>query len=208
MSSGRFRSAFDRLFDDPAQSENLALDDLIDIMDEDEGSTSVESDEDSVVISQGMLSQGGQDAAERVIREVKDDPERALQLDAACPNWEENVLFAMFQKDEASIREALRQVESHKAKLAERRRALMRAIAQRAAALDIFEKSLSESLGRLVETKNVGSDGFMFSQLPPTTEKCISEGRRRSCDDDVTTLHASASPALGRASLLLTSPGQ
>ena len=129
-----------------------------------------------------------------------------------CPKWEENILFAMFQKEEVAVQDAVEKVRTSKAKLAGAKSALLRIISQQQTALDVFEDSLTASLGRLQgmqETSSTASqddcaNGFMLSQLP-FDDGDIKPGRgRTSVDDDITTLHASASPTFGRDSLLLS----
>lgn len=149
VSSGRFRSVFDNLFDhqDEKETEAKALDDLVGMID-------VVSDQSEIDgpgkddVHPGMLSQRAKSVANTIIERVKNDPAAIAKLEQACPNWEENVLFAMIQKEKESVEDALEHVREARAKLGVTKQSFLKAIAEQEAALDVFEESLQESLGR------------------------------------------------------------
>jgi len=74
---------------------------------------------------------------------VESDPKKVELLDAECPNWKENVRFAL-QQNPNDLREALSNVKSKRGRLVK----AMEMLEKQNAVLEVYEMAMSESLGR------------------------------------------------------------
>jgi hypothetical protein len=121
----------------------------------------------AVDLSQSSLSVRGQLLADEVMEGVTDDAEMLAALERACPNWRENVSFAMMQQSRDDVSDALENVRKSREKLLRGKAEIMRAIEREHAALDLFEDALEKSLTRFTDSGDDESvqEGF-FSQLP------------------------------------------
>jgi hypothetical protein len=109
--------------------------------------------EDAVRLSQ--LSQSGQTEAIHLIESIEKDARKLELLEVVCPGWKENVAFSMKQNDEAEVRVALEQVQTKRRQMVEFKRRILDAWEKQDMTLDVFERSLSASLGRLEASTKV-----------------------------------------------------
>jgi hypothetical protein len=123
-----------------------------------------------------MLTQGGQSLASNIEKTITSNNEKLSALEMACPNWRENVSYALFQKDEDQVREALDGVRKSKERMEETKKKILEAWQRQQYALEVFETALNASFDRLATRNNntkseleVGSEGH-FAKLSPANE--------------------------------------
>jgi hypothetical protein len=97
-----------------------------------------------------MLTQRGKKLAEEIERKISADSPCLADVATVCPQWKENVAFSMQQEDPADIQAALERVQQSKARLQRMKEGFMKAFKQHQTVLNLFEDSLNQSLGRLV----------------------------------------------------------
>ena len=172
--TGQPHSLFDRLFDDPASTENLGMNDLLNMLDdaENQEASTVESVCDTPGISVQDLSQRGREHAKRIMQQVKCDAAQLEAIRSVCPEWEENVCFALNQRDSKEIADALRAVQEQKDRLQRGKAALERLLNRHSSALTFFEQALKTSLDRLeVEAKLDSKEAFESGdEMGPLTQ--------------------------------------
>ncbi|CAB9522862.1 expressed unknown protein [Seminavis robusta] len=96
-----------------------------------------------------ILTQRGKRLADDIQDKVSADTPRLANVVAVCPQWKENVAFAMQQRDPDDIQTALDKVQQSKSRLQRMKEGFLKAFEQHQSALDVFETSLNRSLGRL-----------------------------------------------------------
>jgi hypothetical protein len=181
MGQGHYGAAWDRLFDEPSQQENVDMNELLGMLDgldqsqrSDKSEAPVENDGDENATSSlesptllSMLSQGGRVLAEDLIQSVADDSDRLQAIQAACPDWRENVIFALHQKDFENVGEAMARVQEQRSKLQRAKEMILKAAEQHDAALQVFEQALAQSFHRRQPTdqQQQSLEGFMPSQV-------------------------------------------
>ena len=193
-----FKCPFDRLFTDDRQNNGpdgpndvqCGMNELVQLLDDLGGAPStqvpdgVETDSDTAsVVSISMLSQGGQDLAREVEAEICSRVDKVSALQTACPNWKENIAFALHQRDEYDVHEALESVRMKRKKMAEIKEKILEAWERQNLALDVFETALSKSLTKLSNAKterpeesakskpqNEIVDGGFLTGLSPATQ--------------------------------------
>jgi hypothetical protein len=153
LMSGRPNSTWDRLFDEPASMENMGMDDLLELLEDTDEEKSYDETETAEAHQEPvdilMLSQRGHGHASKILERVGRDSNRLEAVGAACPSWRENVCFALQQRDEQSLTDALEHVQCAKTRLERGRHALEKLLTQHDAALNLFEEALSTSIQRL-----------------------------------------------------------
>ena len=180
--SSTFTCPWDRLFADDEKVDKEGVDHLFGLFEDCESaptqaveSTTTNSQlSPEKAISLSMLSQQGQTIANDIEAEVLADEKKLNSLQIACPNWKENVLFALFQKDGSSTVEALEQVKETRRRNLERKRKILEAWARQEAALDVFETALQSSLDRSKCRKDDPApveDGGFLTALSQEEEK-------------------------------------
>ena len=119
-------------------------------------------------ISMSMLSQDAQKVASKFCEEIASDTTKISQLGLACPNWKENIAFALFQKDNGGLTEALENVKKSRNRMLERKRKLLEAWERQDMALQVFESALSTSLDRSIQS---GENNGAPSQSPSSGQE-------------------------------------
>jgi hypothetical protein len=99
-------------------------------------------------IDVALLSQGAQEVAKGVISGVLSREKTATSLESSCPNWKENVYFALTQKDPSDIRNALENVQQSRMRMEAQKEQLLKAWECKHAALVVFETALKTSFDR------------------------------------------------------------
>jgi hypothetical protein len=97
-------------------------------------------------VSSLVLSQEAQAVAENIISSVGSKKDL---LDRSCPNWKENILFALRQDDPEMIEQALENVQKSRQRMLEMRPTFLVAWERQNAALEIFETALEASASRM-----------------------------------------------------------
>lgn len=148
MLTGNPASTWDRIFDDPSSMENMGMDDLLEMLGDNE-ETSKETPRSSEFVDMSMLSQRGHKRAKDMVERIASDPMLLESITSVCPEWKENVCFAMHQNDEASLAGALQAVKRERGRLSRGRLLLEKLINRHQSALSVFEEALNSSLERL-----------------------------------------------------------
>ena len=153
-----FECPWDRLFSDSQGVEEEELEHLFGLFEASQiaSSQSVSNGESGAItappqsaISLSMLSQGGQNSVNDIQSEIFGDKKKMSALNRVCPDWRENVSFAFFQKDASVLSEALLNVRKSKQQMEEKKRKILEAWERQQLTLDVFERALTLSLGRL-----------------------------------------------------------
>jgi hypothetical protein len=203
MLRGNFRCTWDRLFDEPCETENVAIESLLNYLED--YSTWDATEENSVggtespAVDRSMLSQRGQMLADEVVDRIERDKCMVKILEEACPRWKENVAYVMFQNEVEDVRRAMEQVQESKNKLLRVKHELLHAVSKKETVLSVFEDCLTQSLRRFEETEAV-QEGFLLSQSSESrrqrsvlSEQIILNERRMSVEGEVMTLMPSHS---------------
>ncbi|KAI2506789.1 hypothetical protein MHU86_7684 [Fragilaria crotonensis] len=101
---------------------------------------------ESVNLSQ--LSQSAQEIAATLECKVTADLKRLSRIEKACPNWKENVRFALHQRTEDDISIALDNIRASRARLDKMKEEFVSALQRQQTVLQLFEMTLSASLKR------------------------------------------------------------
>ena len=176
---GNYTSSWDRLFHE--ETDDLGVDHLLGLL----GSTqeecvpSPESEKvgDKVpalsMMSQSSLSTRGRSLAEEITDQICADERKRAAVERVCPNWKENVAFAMGRKNEADVSEALQNVRDTQAKLRQAKLQILQNIERQEAALGIFEESLQQSLTRFSSATTTETPGPNNGGTQPMMEVAI-----------------------------------
>jgi len=96
-----------------------------------------------------MLTQRGKALAEDIQSGIATDGAKVADLQVACPEWKENIAYAMNQRDPAILQGALDKVKQSKERMARMKESFLKAWQQQQDVLDLFEMSLNQSRDRL-----------------------------------------------------------
>jgi hypothetical protein len=186
MLRGKFDASFDAVFTEKEENPGeeyllelgwLATDD----------STVHQSDDNDCSPSHSSLSTRARSMAADLTGRISADAANVSAIAAACPNWRENVDYALRQKDESEVTVALQKVRREREQLL-----------QRVAVLGLYEESLELSLTRFgASCFEKGEAGFFLSQKGTPNRVQASSGsrtieQRQSVQSDVETIIASA----------------
>jgi DEK C terminal domain len=188
-SAGGYKSLWDRIFDDPKEAEALTLEQLETMLDDFLPPASIAMKSSQVDVS--MLTQRGQLIANEITGRVNLSPGRVERLASACPEWEENVLFALRQGSAGDVRSALEGIAEAKAKLLRCKEAILKAIEAQDDVLSVFSEALTASLTRYDPGSPVPSPGLSCSFLDQGKRASIDRGDENA--SEVKTLSVSSS---------------
>ena len=99
-------------------------------------------------VNLSQLSQSAQEIAATLENKVTADVKRLSRIEAVCPNWKENVRFALHQRAEGDLSSALENIRESRAKLDKMKVEFASALQRQQTVLQLFEMSLSASLKR------------------------------------------------------------
>lgn len=147
--------------------------------------------------SQSSISAQGQSLAAALTERIGGNSKTLSFLEQWCPNWRENVAYAMRQKNKVDIADALHNVKDRQARLKAVRKELWRKLEQEEAVLKVFQESLEQSLTRFAtpQPKDASGEGFFLSQREPCSPfpKCAAFVKhRQSFESEVGTIIATA----------------
>ena len=108
-------------------------------------------------IDLSMLTQRGKSLAEEIQDQVMSNSDKVSNLEAACPDWQENVAYALHQRDPDEIEEAMDKVQKSKARLARMKESYLKVMEEHETVLDVFELSLKQSRDRLLDGNGLSS---------------------------------------------------
>jgi hypothetical protein len=152
-----FYCAFNRLFEDlqdevsrdgmdhllglfgsssPSETSNLVI-------------TTPESSKHSPPLGMSVLTQRGKSLAEEIHAEVASNASHLEDIKEVCPQWKENIVYAMHQKDPDDIRAALGNIQQSRARLETIKDSFMKAWHQQQKVLSLYEHAMNKSLGRI-----------------------------------------------------------
>ena len=163
-SNQKYICAWDALFSDPVASDDGAMTQLVDLFETETSggdATCAETSTNELTSSQlsvdetPILSQRGESLAVMIEDKIISDPIKMQLVEAMCPNWRENIRYALAQRGEDEVREALERVQHSLKKLETMKEKIPALWKRQEVVLQLFEMSLSESLTRLAT--NVGS---------------------------------------------------
>ena len=108
-----------------------------------------------------QLSPAAKSAFTKMTIKVQNDPEKVAILDSECPNWKENLRYALRQSP-SEVEVALANVREKQRRIAK----AMEMLKKQSAVLEVFDMALNDSLDRFDkhEVSNLKQDDFM-SQL-------------------------------------------
>jgi hypothetical protein len=195
MLRGKFESSFDAVFTEKEEAPGveyllelgwLATDD----------STVHQPDDNYCSPSQSSLSTRARSLAADLTGQISADAAKVSAIAAACPNWRENVDYAMRQQDESEVTGAFQKVEDELIALEQEEEQVLRRIRQKRAVLVMYKESLQLSLTRFgVSCPEKGEAGFFLSQKgTPNRVRASSRTmeQRQSLQSEVETIIASA----------------
>ena len=148
VQSGNFQSDFDKLFDEQVVSdESDGVEQLLELMmpsPKKKAPSTANCDE-----SPSNLSSRGKRLMEEVTENTLADTTNLHAIEELCPQWKENVVFAMAQRESTDITDAMRNVQEEKHRLIDLREKFLQAIEKRVTTLDFYEKTLEVSASRM-----------------------------------------------------------
>ena len=152
-------SFWDDLFDAKIRGDNktkpdtgAGLDDLLCLFEDEVTAGSESSDKGSGEASSvdlSVLSQDARVAAKELVTAFSSRGKTTEALERSCPNWKENICFAMLQKDPNEVREALENVQNSRMRMRAEKERMLRSWECKNTALEVFEKALKASSARL-----------------------------------------------------------
>jgi len=161
------------------------LEDLLDLfgdgattdsINDDSCSVQSSSEDENQKIDMSLLSQGAQLVANQMVSRFSSRGENttATLLERSCPNWKENIYFALMQKDPNEIQEALENVRLSRIRMQAQRKRILDAWECKNVALEVFETALKTSAARLKNSDDScpspsqqqnGDAGFIATQV-------------------------------------------
>ena len=156
-------SAWDRMFFKRMQPQSReSFDELLGLFDAEVPGLSMQpQSEASEQVNVSQLSQSAQELAVSLESKVTADPARHSKIEGACPNWKENIRFALRQRGGDDINGALENIRESKAKLDKMKEEFLSAWKRQQTVLQLYEMSLAASL----ERSNGGSGEQQQQQL-------------------------------------------
>ena len=116
-------------------------------------------------MSQSSLSTRGRSLADEMTEQICSNSTKLEAVEQACPNWRENIEYAMGQHEEGEITEALMNVRANRARLESARTVIIESLDRQATTLEVFEDALLSSAARLADGPSPSSKaGFFLSQ--------------------------------------------
>lgn len=175
-SSDQETSAWDRMFSTRMlnSAQGGGFDELIGLFESEAPGISMlsqrsahhdEKDCELTQINVSQLSQPAQNLAESIAAKVMADPVKLARIEGVCPNWRENIRFALLQRGEDDIQAALTKVQESKAKLDKMKEEFLAAWGRQQTVMHLFELSLSTSLQRVngpADTSEEDATGVVF----------------------------------------------
>jgi hypothetical protein len=171
-SSGNETSTWDRMFSKRMNSPSVGggFDELLGLFGSDAPGLSLlsqpstvhaidEEDDEDAQINTSQLSQPAQDLADSIEAKVIADPVKLARIEEACPNWRENIRFALLQRGEGDIHAALINIQDSKAKLNKMKEEFLAAWGRQQTVMCLFEMSLSASMQRVAGTEGAQDEG-------------------------------------------------
>lgn len=172
--NGRSASSWDELFRSKEEIRDEGLDDLLDLFKDnqeasDQGAINrqeVRSDIHDDSTSLAMLSPGAKRIASEIIANISAKDVNVKEIEQSCPNWKENVTFALRQKDPDGIQDALHSVKESRERMQTIKERILQAWERQNMTLEVFEAALEASAARLTAGSNVhltqdGDGGFL-----------------------------------------------
>ena len=124
-------------------------------------SNSIESSsEDENRVDVSLLSQDAQAVANELVSTFSSREKNRIEaMERSCPNWKENINFALMQKDPEDISEALENVRESRMRMQAQRKRILDAWESKNAAMEVFETALKHSAARLKSDLLLASHG-------------------------------------------------
>lgn len=174
-------NSWDLLFCDGSShgdvAQNCGIEQLVGLFDASPETSCAGSDRltfrSEVPVQMPDLSQTACSKASEVVSSVQAEPAKLASLEKACPNWRENVEFAMKQTDKDAIASALQQVRVNRRQMVDFKRRILETWEAKDAALEVFELSLEASIERLSSVRWRGQVAKSYDDrvaLPVTEE--------------------------------------
>ena len=157
--NGNYTSSWDRLFYEEEEEECNGVDHLLGLL----GSTQDSIGDKNLAspahhggsqhdilpdFSPSSLTIRGKTLANAIKDHIMAHESKRRSIEQVCPNWQENVEFALSRRVGKDVSHALQNVRAAKARLQRNKLAILQKIEQQEAALEVFEDSLAQSLTR------------------------------------------------------------
>jgi hypothetical protein len=168
--------AWDALFSDHIASDDGGMTQLLDlfeaeIMDGDAVSAETPTKElassQTSLVETPMLTQRGQSLVEAIEDRITSDPIQLQAVEAVCPNWRGSIRYALAQRGEDEVREALERVQHSIENLKRMKEKIPALLKRQELVLQLFEMSLTESLTRLETSVGSHNNCDEDSQVQP-----------------------------------------
>ena len=117
-------------------------------------------------VRMSVLTQRGKNLAEEIHTEVASNAAQVADLEAVCPQWKENVAYAMLQSDSGDVREALGNIQQRKARLEMMKISFMQAWHAQQRVLGLYEVALNKSLTRLDDASSQPTNSGVLDCVP------------------------------------------
>jgi hypothetical protein len=161
----KYICAWDALFLDHIANDDGGMTQLLDLFQTemaDGDVVSAESMTEELASSQTslvetlVLTQRGLSLVEAIDDKITSDPVRLQAVEALCPNWRDSIRYALAQREEDEVRDALDRVQRSIENLNGMKEKIPALLKRQELVLQLFEMSLTESLTRL--EASVGSN--------------------------------------------------
>lgn len=172
--SERYNCAWDALFmeDDAVDDDNddARIDQLLDLFDAElaDGSCSMSGPSAPAPTQEGftqeselemiMLTQRGESLVELIVDKIVSDPLQLQSIEAVCPKWRDNIRYALAQRGEPEIRQALERVQRSMKILHATKERVSAVWKRQEAVLQLFETAMLASLSRLESDESRDTD--------------------------------------------------
>jgi len=128
-----------------------------------------QEDDNNSAVNLSQLSQAAQELAISIENKVTSNPSKLQQIETSCPNWKENVRFALTQrKDEDTIQAALKKLQKSRRRMDQMKEDFLAAWNRKVAVLDLFEMSMAGKAAQddgEIRPDAVGSSHHVFQDL-------------------------------------------
>lgn len=164
----RYNCAWDTLFMDDVvddTDDDARIDQLLDLFENDSISEpsaarapTQEGFTQESQLDARILTQRGESVAESIESEITSDPLRLQSIEAVCPQWRDNIRYALAQRGETDIRKALERVQRSMETLQRTKEKVSTVWKRQEIVLQLFETAMLASLSRLESDESPDDD--------------------------------------------------
>lgn len=144
---GSYSTTWDNLFNEDLCEDDEGVEQLLGMMTS--SPTKQQPQTRSQQTSPSALSVRAQQLTEEITEQTLSDKTNLVAIENLCPQWKENVVFAMAQREATDISHAIDNVREEQDRLGVIRDKFMEALDKRTALLQFYQKTLEISASRL-----------------------------------------------------------